>query len=73
MHTIHNLVAIHCETPYAAARLARKISNKWSEFDSLNAYDSTVTLNAQRYILRYAEKQPECSKVEELLSVSISK
>ena len=72
MKDLYKSVSILCHSNYAAERLARKLSNKWSNLKGLQASGDRLTVTAEPYVSRYIKKQPEMCQMTELFSVSVS-
>ena len=72
MKKLYASALILCHSSYAAERLARKLSNKWSKFRDLRASGNRLTVISGPHVARYAKKQPETCNITELFSVSVS-
>jgi hypothetical protein len=72
MKELYKSVSILCHSNYAAERLARKLSNKWSTMRDLQASGDRLTVMTDPHVSRYIKKQPEMRQMTELFSVSVS-
>ena len=72
MKDLYKSVSILCHSDYAAKRLAKKLSNKWSTLRDLQASGDRLTVMTEPHVARYIKKQPEMRQMAELFSVSVS-
>ena len=73
MKDLYKSVSILCHSDYAAKRLARKLSNKWSTLRDLQASGNRLTVMIEPHVARYVKKQPEMCQITDLFSVSVAK